>query len=363
MFPALDRGALAAFVERRLGVVAREVEMDIRPLQGGLESPAVARVGTRFVDEGGKPRSFSFVVKSLEGGPAREAEIYERLVSQVALEFSPGLWGIDRLDGDRCLLFLEPVRPARRWPWRETETAARLLERLARFHSEAETLLARGPLPFLSWDYERDLADSARRTLASLEEMPRGGDFAALRRSLPALRRTASVLPQIRRRLLAYPPLGRTVIHGDVHPGNAMVRIREARERPVLLDWGRARIGSPLEDVSSWLQSLGYWEPQARRRHDTLLAGYLKARGLAPALDRGLRDAYWIAAASNALAGALSYHLWQASGATEGSRERAAALHAAGDCLRVIRRADTYWRQVERRRPPRPREPAPPPPG
>lgn len=106
----------------------------------------------------------------------------------------------------------------------------------------------------------------------------------------------------------------------------------------MLIDWGRARIASPLEDVSSWLQSLGFWELEARRRHDTLLAAYLSSHGLDRRLSSDFRTAYWLAGASNALAGALRYHLWVADSAAE-HPAREAAMRAVKDWLRVIRRA------------------------
>lgn len=76
----------------------------------------------------------------------------------------------------------------------------------------------------------------------------------------------------MRRELLTFLPFGKVAIHGDVHTGNVLVRRHPGGAEPVLIDWGRARGGSPLEDLSAWLQSLGYWEPQARRRHDTLIS-------------------------------------------------------------------------------------------
>jgi Ser/Thr protein kinase RdoA (MazF antagonist) len=112
--------------------------------------------------------------------------------------------------------------------------------------------------------------------------MPREEDLLRLRRRLGPVRRVGEVLPELRRQLLALDSFGTTAIHGDAHPGNALVR---SGERPVLLDWGRARLGSPLEDVSSWLQSLGYWEPEAQRRHDTLLAGYRRRAAFRPGRD------------------------------------------------------------------------------
>lgn len=349
---ALDPGALTAFVQRRIGGLARDLEMDVRLLRGGLESPAVARVGARFIDPRGRSRLLSFVVKRLEGGPAREADIYETVVAATARGFSPALLGVERTGQDGCLLFLEPVRAPQRWPWRETEWAARVLECLAELHG-APPHAARTSM-LASWDYEAELLGTARRAVEMLEELPEERSLSPIRRGLPVLRRVAAALPAMRRHLLGLPGLGPTVLHGDVHPGNVLLRVRGGRPEPVLLDWGRARTGSPLEDVSSWLQSLGYWEPQARRRHDTLLVRYLAARGLPPRLDRGLRDAYWIAGASNVLAGALSYHVWRVTEA-RADAERSRALDAAGDALRIIRRADACWRAAAgRESPPEP---------
>jgi aminoglycoside phosphotransferase (APT) family kinase protein len=168
----------------------------------------------------------------------------------------------------------------------------------------------------------------------------RDPELAPLARQLPSARRLAIALPELRRELLQFRPLPTVVIHGDVHPGNVLVRRRAGREEPILIDWGRARFGSPLEDLSAWLQSLGYWEAQARRRHDTLLAAYLTSRGMERRLSSGFREAYWLAGASNALSGALEYHLsvlFQTPPVTN-ARKRAAA-ESARDWLRIIRRA------------------------
>lgn len=331
---------LAEFVTRSWGE-PRGLRLEVRALRGGLESAAVAEVTARFFDARDRPRSAAFVVKTLEGMPAREADIYQRLVAPLGGEIAPALLGIERLGAARCLLFLERIRPVRRWPWREEAAARRLLERLAHLHATAPPVNPREIL--LDWDYESELAERARSAAGALEALPRDRDFAHLRQGLGFLRRIGEDLPEVRRQLLAFSPFGTVAIHGDAHTGNAMIR---SGERPVLLDWGRARLGSPLEDVSSWLQSLGYWEPAAKRRHDTLLAGYLAARGLPARADRELRDAYWLAGASNALSGALLVHLRTSGDAPPGSRQRAAAVQAAADALRVIRRAVACWREA-----------------
>jgi len=147
----------------------------------------------------------------------------------------------------------------------------------------------------------------------------------------------------MRVQLLSEHPFGCRPIHGDVHSGNVLVRRRGGGDDPVLIDWGRARLASPLEDVSSLLQSLGYWEPEWRRRHDTLLADYLFAFGTEPTLTSSVRAAYWMAGASNVLAGALLHHLCIATDCRQSTSRRRAAGNAAQDALRVIRCASAWW--------------------
>src|SRR5690606_5433668 len=107
----------------------------------------------------------------------------------------------------------------------------------------------------------------------------------------------------------------------------------------VLIDWARARIGSPLEDIASWLHSLGCWEPEARRRHDTLMRVYLEARRTRRRFASDVRVDYWLASASNGLSGAIRYHLAVLTdpGSTDGARHEAWRALAAWQ--RVIRRA------------------------
>src|SRR5207302_11274597 len=103
--------------------------------------------------------------------------------------------------------------------------------------------------------------------------------------------------------------LGQVVLHGDVHSGNVLLRDGSLQRSAVLVDWARARLGSPLEDVSSWLESLGSWEPGVRTQRTSLLKHYFRARGLQRIFAREVLLYYWVAAACNALAGALHYHL------------------------------------------------------
>jgi hypothetical protein len=62
-----------------------------------------------------------------------------------------------------------------------------------------------------------------------------------------------------------------------------------------------------------------------------------------PRLDTELRAAYWLAGASNALSGALLYHVSVLLDSRVPSVTRAAAAYAAREWVRVLRRADAFW--------------------
>jgi Phosphotransferase enzyme family len=337
----LDSRRIAAFVAREHHVPASTVSLDMRPLRGGLESAAVARVSARWTQPTGRASSMTFVAKRLEGDAQREAELY-RVHLQTEAELAPRLIGVEKVGPTTTYLYLEYVRQSRAWPWREMAPTTGVLARLAALHTNtSEAVQAIGA----AWDYEFTLADQAALTLAAFERAIRTPELSHLRKYGPSLRRVVGSVPELRRELLDLQPFGRALLHGDVHSRNVVLRAKGGAEQAVFIDWGRARIGSPLEDVSSWLESLGCWEHEVRRRHDTLLRGYLVARGLPSTLERSLRDAYWLASVSNTLSGALHYHLLAAMDQTgRTQRERQTSVAAARAHLRVIRRADSLWR-------------------
>jgi Ser/Thr protein kinase RdoA (MazF antagonist) len=254
---------------------------------------------------------------------------------------APRLLASHELATDNAVLYLELLRPTKAWPWGTLGTARAVLEHAARLHTlEPDS----GALEVLSdWDYESELRSNAALTLERLEQAVRRPEFRGLTPSVPPVRRLLRSLPQIRRDLLGFSLLRRAPIHGDLHSANAVVRRRNCRDEPVLIDWGRARIGSPLEDISSWLHSLAEWEPEVRRRHDTLFVSYLTARGMEGRLRSDLRAAYWLAGASNALSGGLLHHLTQMLDQRATSRRRLRAAYSAREWIRVLRRADAFW--------------------
>jgi hypothetical protein len=240
-----------------------------------------------------------------------------------------------------AVLYLELLRPTKSWPWSSLSTALTVLEHAARLHTLEPDPSALEALS--DWDYESELRRNAELTFERLQEAARRPEFRGLLASVPPTRRLLRSLPEIRRDLLTFNPLRRGPIHGDLHSGNAVVRRRNCRDEPVLIDWGRARIGSPLEDISSWLHSLAEWDPEARRRHDTLFVGYLAARGMEGRLRSDLRAAYWLAGASNAFSGGLLHHLTQMLDQRTTSRWRLRAAYSAREWIKVLRRADALW--------------------
>jgi hypothetical protein len=337
---AYEREVVEALITRLDGALPEALHLERRPLTGGLEAAGVDHVTARY-RTGGRERRLAVVVKRLAGAAVREAAVYEQFVATHASEISPRLYAVEHGAAGHAVLYLEAIRPVSSWPWRDRPAAQSVLDRVARLHARAATQEAVAALA--GWDYEAELGRAAARTLERLGEVRRQRGLWSFGGGLRWARRLAAALPALRAQLLTFAPLGSAVIHGDLHSGNVLLRRRGGRTEPALLDWGRARVGSPLEDVSSWLQSLGAWEPEARRRHDTLFAGYLAARGVEPRLDSGMRAAYWLAGASNALAGALTYHLSVLLDPRLPSASRASAAYSAREWVRVLRRADAFW--------------------
>lgn len=272
------------------------------------------------------------MVKRLAGETRRELAIYKALRRSPAAAVMPQLVGFDDAGPD-TYMYIEWVPAASGWPWRDTSASAAVLARLAQIHScrlVEQTLLRR--------NFEKVLLDSAESTLRVISEAATSGSSPVRRPMIRTVERMVTALPAVRTLLRNLD--GYALIHGDAHSANVILRAGTSRPDAVLIDWGRARLGSPLEDASSWLQSLGYWEYEVRRRHDSLLRSYLAARGVQERLTSELRQLYWFACASNAMAGALRYHLLVSMDTAHSGEKRQRSARVASDWLRMVRRAD-----------------------
>ena len=326
------------FLQSRHPSWAENPTLDVRPIVGGLESQ-VARVevnaGGLGAGETGQP-PLRWIMKRLRGVHRRERAVYRALWRGGS---SPPAARVLASSSERgtCYLFLEDVPTLNTWPWCDVEMLAAVCRTLARLHQSRWEQID----VFHGWNYDVDLRRSAEETvvMAGLSRDERGarcwgrwGDLSTVVTALPEVRE------ELRRG-------GQTVIHGDMHPGNVRVPTSEGSLRVVLIDWARARWGSPWEDVASWLHSAGCWEPEARRRHDTLLRTYLEARGLPPVLPPGLRRLYTLASACNGLAGAIRYHLTVLSNGDSSDSARRDSRQALDAWQRVIRQAALLLRR------------------
>lgn len=304
---------------------------ELTRLQGGLES-AVARLRIALPSPSGRSGVRSAVIKRLGGNLRREAALYRALgntgVAPRVLASADA--------GDATYLLLEFVTAVSAWPWRDEANTRLVVRELARVHEIEQALLQVAP-----WDYDSELDASARATVQVAEQVRHAVPETGVAAELSRIQRVAERLVPARHQLMA--EFGTSVIHGDAHPGNIIVRGRGKERRAVFLDWARTRCGSRLEDVASLLQTLRFWEPRVMQRHDTLLRGYVQASGIATDLTSSLRDGYAIAAASNVFAGALRFHLLRATESSGATRE--AAVAQARDGLRIIRRADASLRR------------------
>lgn len=319
------------FASTTWSIPVTDLELSLEEIVGGLESRVVRAIFRSRLPK--DLRSSSFVVKELRGLQRRETTIYRELWTRSTAPPTVRLLGIETTE-DTDYLYLEEANPQSEWPWNQIFTSSAVCQALARLHDSAEWQ----PKTLIDWDYESDLAKSADETLAVALD---ARDEAGIRhwRRIGDLRRVVAALPKLRFALLQ----ATAFIHGDVHSGNVILRASEKTEI-AFIDWARARFGSPLEDLASWLHSLGCWEPEARRRHDTLLRAYLEARSSKQKITAELRTLYWYAAASNGLSGAIRYHLSVLMDPAYSSETKSESTRILRSWERVIRRAIEAFR-------------------
>jgi aminoglycoside phosphotransferase (APT) family kinase protein len=329
----MTRRRVAAFVAKQWGVPRQAFQIDVQSMHGGLESMvACARIVPRSRASEHLPSQL--VIKALPPGQRREASVYETLWRYMDRPPTVRVLGRETA-GSTTYLFLEHAERVSSWPWSHTEHAAAVCREIARLHDRREL-----PADTFAWDYEPQLSFSAAATLATAQQARDASDQRCWRR-YGDLARVVRALPRIRALLLSGE---KTVLHGDVHPGNVILCARRPHMTVVFVDWSRARVGSPLEDLASWLHALGCWEPEARRRHDTLVRAYLRARATPLAFSPELRACYWFASASNGLAGAIQYHLAVLGDSATTPSARDDSQRALVAWQRVIRRAAALLR-------------------
>lgn len=254
---------LRDLITGRYGLARGRLQISLRRLGRGFESE-VARVRSRATFA---PLHNGSSSKRVSGRCRRESTMYQLLRVTTQPSLTPTLFGVDG-SGQLEQLCLEDVHPSAAWPWADIGLSGPVCRALAALHR-----LDLDGSRLAAWDYDLELRRSAEQAMHLALTVTNSMGERCWKR-VGDLRRVVRALPCMRTRLRRQ---GTVVIHGDVHPGNVLVRKDPQGSRIVLIDWGRARYGSPLEDLASWLQSVGCWEPEARRRHDSLFRAYLQA--------------------------------------------------------------------------------------
>jgi len=223
----------------------------LRPTQG-LTGSYFERVQ---IEVGGERHDAILKQAGLDGvGPAmREGAFFREVAPRVPVRV-PRVWGVGppRADGGDAWVLMEALPRGKRiieWSAEDTDECVRNLARLhaAYLHDPPAGL----PRPFTD-DLERTLAwvpagaDALRRTYAEWEFFPR----VISERSLD-LACALAARPEI------FAPFGRspqTLLHGDYHRGNVLVRDGEPQ---ALFDWQFACAGPPAYDLAVYWLYLG----------------------------------------------------------------------------------------------------------
>ena len=173
----LDLSRLAEFVALTQNVRASEVNLDVRPLRGGLVATAVARVNARWVDRKGHQCGSTFVAKRLDGSARRETDLY-RLLGKSRSLLAPRLLGVAEVGPTTSYLYLEYVRQRHSWPWRDLRPTGVVLTQLAALHTDDTDVALRAVAA--TWDYEAELDCQALATLEMFEKAVRTPQLAHL---------------------------------------------------------------------------------------------------------------------------------------------------------------------------------------
>jgi hypothetical protein len=188
----------------------------LTPLSGGLEA-VVARATVNGLSRRHREIPRRFIIKELRGAQRREAAVYDELWLEGAAPPAARVFGVTRAE-DADYLFLEDVRPFASWPWSDTDVSAAVCRVLAKLH---RARLPRARI-LSEWNYEEELRESAASTLG-LAESARSEAGDRIWRRLGDLRKVVEALPALRDCLLREKM---AFIHGDMHPGNLLVRRR-----------------------------------------------------------------------------------------------------------------------------------------
>ena len=259
-------------------------EITTVPLKGGYLSKAVDRLDLKLVTSGQPGITASFVRKACLAAEIRSLEVVSAVSGASALPEVIASWSsMKRPNDPEANGFVSPFYPGGPLTFDDTIPEA-VLVTLARIHAECSQTAAFG------WAWVFDAAHFAQTLENALSALSSSDRFRAT---------TADHIKWLKRLervgnsdLLcdASHDLPKTIVHGDMHPGNVVLR---ADGSPVVIDWGNACIAPPMLDLAN---IIAIESPQWR----TYLSAYSAAGGTIDEVT--LRRAYWWARAATGLA-------------------------------------------------------------
>jgi hypothetical protein len=297
----LDSDFLAALTRHAAasaGAPVRIKQVDTIPLKGGYVSKAVDRLDLTLATPNRSGITASFVRKACFAREVRALELLATIPKAPALpEIIASWWSAERPDDLAANGFTTPFYPGRALTFDDPIPDVVLVS-LARVHAAC-----RGTEGF-DWTWTFDaahFADTHANALAALGASARfratTADHIGWLTRLERLCRS-EVLRE------ASDDLPKSLVHGDMHPGNIILR---ADGSPVIIDWGNACIAPPMLDLANIVR---IDSPQWH----TYFAAYREAVG---GIDEATsRRAFWWARAATG----LQYLPWVAEHTADASR-------------------------------------------
>lgn len=225
-------------------------------------------------------QSINIVRKTIPKRWPNEPKVYEELLPEVLISI-PRLYWVDHQVGTSAL-YLEYVQPVEEWPWQDISFHKLVLGQLARLHAHFWNQNDR--LASVHWLSENSSAYYSRlfktKTYQTISNLYKGQEHGVLGDLTSDLIASVENISRALQRILHFlHHQKRTLLHGDLHGENVLVgKDRHVNDGQVLIiDWDRARLGHPLEDLSRWIENFQWTAPEITPSRETLLHIYSEA--------------------------------------------------------------------------------------
>ncbi len=281
-----DADLVSALVRHATGGTSAGVRGEVvarRTLKGGYAAKTVERIDLALTDPAGSQSSASFVLKACLGAEVsslvalRAVPGAEAAPDVVVAWQSPGRSSDQQANG-----FVNPFYPGGPLTF-DDRIPEPVLATLARVHAHCHGSSS------VEWTWTFDRAHFRRQHERAMAALDGSANF---RTTTPDHAGCLRLLERLGRSeaLAAWTDaLPRSLTHGDMHPGNIVLR-RDGS--PVVIDWGNACVAPPMLDLANIVRiDSPEWQ--------IYLAAYREARGEVD--EATCRRAYWWARAATGL--------------------------------------------------------------